>query len=732
MQIIVLKWKKHQDIITEISQILLTVPMGIILQDVCSTLIVTLQLIHMKPTKFLLFKLSYVIILGIIMHGQIQDIILICLSLLTFAIDTKLDQPSFQDSSNQLSSKKLREENELDKTDKSDKIHLQSIAYSDNQAGHRTSTKYQFLQILDEFPDGVALIIFDENRLPQVDFCNQTIMNLLHTTQQDLLSSLMSLKNLHIMKKNQQTQDLATSISTYRSMYSPEKHKIGIVRSMYRASTTVQNHKNEMFINTKLKFSKNPFKMALEQAILQIHSQEVQSLLTKTQIGFDLHTILNGYTTSQSKKDICIEIKLFISYLNDQPQLLILTRDVSYKDYIKYINQHSKAKSNSLNFVSHEIRTPIRCIIQLLEEFEQKNDTIKNVLWNCYYLLNFSHDLLDLAQIKVGKFKLQKIKFDLEQLILQLFDLFRVEAKKNQISLKLEYEEETPKQICNDEIRIKQVLINLIGNAFKFTFEGSITVIVSNQKDGTLIIKISDTGLGIREEDRKKLMKAFGRLDDDETKQFNRSGVGLGLLISNMICKSLSKKESGIKIESELYKGSSFSFEIDYETEFDTIIIGGNDSPNEEEDQVGDEAQPRVQRIYSNQAFRQREILIIDDNQFNIDILIKLFNRKGINRIDYAINCQHALKILDERIQNHIYYRVILLDIEMPIIDGFGTAKMIKQQVNDTMITMPVLIAVSGHGIHMKQQALNNGFVDYYEKPLKVQDIEEIITRYLQ
>ncbi|CAD8192079.1 unnamed protein product [Paramecium pentaurelia] len=732
MQMVVLKWKKYEEIITEISQVLLTVPMGIILNDICSTLIVTLQLIQMKPSKFLLLKLSYVIILGMIMHGQVFQIVLICLSFLTIAVDIKLEQPKFQYSPTQLSNKKLREENELDKTDKSDKIHLQSIAYSDNQAGHRTSAKYQFLQILDEFPDGVALIIFDENRLPQVDFCNQTMMNLLHTTQQDLLSSLMSLKNLHIMKKNQQTQDLATSISTYKSMYSPEKNKIGIVRSIYRASTTVQNPKNEQFINTKLRFSKNPFKMALEQAILQIHSQEVQSLLTKTQIGFDLHTILNGYTTSQSKKDVCIEIKLFLSYLNDQPQLLILTRDVSYKDYIKSINQHSKAKSNSLNFVSHEIRTPIKCIIQLLEEIELKNDTIKNVLWNCYYLLNFSHDLLDLAQIKVGKFKLHKIKFNLEQLILQLFDLFRVEAKRNQIALKLEYDQDAPKQICNDDVRIKQVLINLIGNAFKFTIEGSITVSVIDQKDGTLEIKISDTGFGIREEDKKKLIKAFGRLDDDETKQFNRSGVGLGLLISNMICKSLSTKESGIKIESELYKGSSFSFEIDHETVYDTVIICDNESNNEEEDQVDIEAQPRVQRIYSNQAFRQRELLIIDDNQFNIDILIKLFNSKGINRIDYAINCQHALKIIDERIRNHIFYRVILLDIEMPIIDGFGTAKMIKQYVNDTMATMPVLIAVSGHGLHMKQQALNNGFVDYYEKPLKVADIEEIITRYLQ
>ncbi|CAD8147576.1 unnamed protein product [Paramecium pentaurelia] len=666
------------------------------------------------------------------MYGEIPEIIMICFSFLIFVIDVQLKQSKFEYSPTQLSSKKLREENELDKTDKSDKIHLQSIAYSDNQAGHKTSTKYQFLQILDEFPDGVALIIFNENREPQVDFCNQTMMNLLHTTQSELLSSLMSLKNLHIMKKKQQSQDMSASISTYKSMYSPEKHKIGIVRSMYRASTTVQNPNNEQFINTRLKFSKNPFKMALEQAILQIHSQEVQSLLTKTQIGFDLHTILNGYTTSQSKKDVCIEIKLFISYLNDQPQLLILTRDVSYKDYIKSINQHSKAKSNSLNFVSHEIRTPIKCIIQLLEEIEQKNDTIKNVLWNCYYLLNFSHDLLDLAQIKVGKFKLHKIKFNFEQLILQLFDLFRVEAKRNSIALKLEYDQYTPKEIYNDDVRIKQVLINLIGNAFKFTIEGSITVIVKDQKDGTLEIKIIDTGFGIREEDRKKLIKAFGRLDDDETKQFNRSGVGLGLLISNMICKSLSTKEAGIKIESELYKGSSFSFEIDYETEFDTVIICGNESNNEEEDLVDIETQPRIQRIYSNQAFRQRELLIVDDNQFNIDILIKLFNRKGITRIDYAINCQHALKILDERIRNHIFYRVVLLDIEMPIIDGFGTAKMIKEYVNETMAIMPVLIAVSGHGLHMKQQTLNNGFVDYYEKPLKIGDIEEIITRYLQ
>lgn len=116
----------------------------------------------------------------------------------------------------------------------------------------------------------------------------------------------------------------------------------------------------------------------------------------------------------------------------------------------------------------------------------------------------------------------------------------------------------------NDEIRIKQILINLIGNAFKYTLSGSITIAVLETMNKSLEVKVVDTGLGIRKEDKEKLLKAFGRVDNDESNSLNRQGVGLGLLISDMICKQLNSSGVGISVESELNKGSEFSFEIDY------------------------------------------------------------------------------------------------------------------------------------------------------------------------
>jgi len=232
-------------------------------------------------------------------------------------------------------------------------------------------------------------------------------------------------------------------------------------------------------------------------------------------------------------------------------------------------------QSRVLSFVSHEFRTPLNCINGMLQCLEEQvpgqiyEQYIQPALSSGKYLMNMLQDILDMTQIKAGKFSLNCIDFDLNLLLKDIFTLFQVQSKMKKIDLSFQISPTVPKIINTDPNRLKQVIINLLSNAFKYTQKGEITLIceIVNEDIKVLKLSVQDTGLGIKDDDKPRLLKAFGKIEDDKNKELNPQGIGLGLIISQDITRLLAdgiaqipEIEKGLHFESEYQKGSVFSF----------------------------------------------------------------------------------------------------------------------------------------------------------------------------
>ncbi|CAD8073131.1 unnamed protein product [Paramecium primaurelia] len=453
---------------------------------------------------------------------------------------------------------------------------------------------------------------------------------------------------------------------------------------------------------------------------------------------------------TQSQQSPILEVSV---YLNSQVRkvMTLICRDLSYKKYIKQLQSHYYQKSKMISFVSHEFRAPLGCMITMLEHVakEQNNLYIQNSIDNSKYLLNLCNDLLDLAQIQANKFQLKKERFNLKMLCQECLQMFNLQAEKKQLKLMLQYDSSCPDIIEQDQNRIKQVLINLIGNAFKFTQEGQILLRVELIDELVIEISISDSGIGVQEQDKEMLMKAFGKINSEESKKLNAQGVGLGLVISNKIAQQLG---DGLRFESIYHKGSSFSFTIhldniqSYESE---IIKSVNkkqstlrDSEMMENLYEDGESSKEIQIIVTQPKKLMNstveccsKVLIVDDTQFNIDTLQMLLIRIGINQIDYSINGYKAIekvKLKEKCNQcNSNMYQLIFMDLEMLGINGINASKLIFSYCEEKNIKPPIIVACSGYQKDIEfPKCQQVGMKFYLEKPVDIRQLQSIIDYY--
>ena len=266
--------------------------------------------------------------------------------------------------------------------------------------------------------------------------------------------------------------------------------------------------------------------------------------------------------------------KLFMLTWDDEEEALaVMLDDVTKQKRIIELKIADKNKDLVIATVSHELRTPLNGMLGLLDIAKSKilppENPVHSYLNACknngLLLLSLINSILDLSQIKNNKFKLVHSKISIHDLLNEIKSLFEYSCVLKKLDLKIEIDPQIPKIITTDKNRLSQILINLLGNAFKFTFQGGITVKATLNSTLPARIKFSviDTGIGIKQEDQKKLFKLFGRLDQED-KTVNTGGVGLGLTIStSLACLLSSSNQAGINLESEFGKGSTFSFVID-------------------------------------------------------------------------------------------------------------------------------------------------------------------------
>ena len=275
---------------------------------------------------------------------------------------------------------------------------------------------------------------------------------------------------------------------------------------------------------------------------------------------------------------------LFLLLKKNRLITIKLKTDFVFKSW-KSLRINFENQTKAISFLAHEFRTPLNCIVnmlQLLENLIDDDAHVKNYIYpavaSSLFLLNLVNDLLDIAQIQAGTFKIVPIEFDLSILFDDVINLISIQAENRGLKLNLKFDQKINCEIVNDPNRVRQVITNLlstnfyiisihflfktIGNALKYTTKGSITLAADSVKNSnnTIRITVSDTGLGIKPEDQKKLFKAFGKITDQTNLLLNSQGVGLGLMISNKLAMQLSEFSGGIQVQSEYGQGSKFSF----------------------------------------------------------------------------------------------------------------------------------------------------------------------------
>ena len=415
------------------------------------------------------------------------------------------------------------------------------------------------------------------------------------------------------------------------------------------------------------------------------------------------------------------EISLKLIETNQNKYILAIVRDITerkkYEEELKSARDKAedatKSKSAFLANMSHEIRTPMNGIIgtaNLMKQTEldkHQKELVNIIDYSANNLLTIINDILDISKIESGQIELENIDFSLHNVVNESIKLLYLKAQQKGVELKLELANDIPIYAKGDPVRLKQILINLLNNAIKFTNKGFVKLLVEKIADESnyhhLIFKIIDTGIGISPEGQKKLFKEFSQADTTITRKYG--GTGLGLMISKRLSEMMDGK---IGLESKTGKGSTFWF---------TIKIQEGKVPPYELDKTDSKEQTSVGK--------QLSILLAEDNLVNQQVAIFVLRQLG-HKIEVAENGKLAL----EKFNNN-KYDVILMDVQMPEMDGIEATINIRKIEKKNNVKKGIkIIAMTANA--MKEDAeecYRAGMDGYISKPFKPVELASALDK---
>ena len=402
---------------------------------------------------------------------------------------------------------------------------------------------------------------------------------------------------------------------------------------------------------------------------------------------------------------------------------LMKSREAEYLEHEKAVaDSANKAKSEFLSNMSHEIRTPINAIMGMDEMIlrESKDESIleyaENLQNAARNLLGIVNDILDFSKIEAGKMEIIPVEYHISSMLNDLANMISTRAKKKGLEFKINASQDMPSVLYGDEIRIKQIITNILTNAVKYTETGSVTLNVNTRALGEenvyLCISVSDTGIGIKKEDIGKLFSAFERIEEKRNRTIEGTGLGI-----NITQKLLHLMNSKLEVSSVYGEGSTFSFALEQK------VV--NHEP------IGDFEKTFKHSLKQHQEYHEKftapkaKVLVVDDTVMNLTVVKGLLKQTKI-QIDTCESGYDCLKLVAKN-----KYDIIFLDHRMPGMDGIETLREIQLMTPNPNRHTPVISLTANAISGAREQYIAAGFKDYLTKPINSTHLENLIIKYL-